>query len=87
MTGPSRPLVRRWRDLVHRLTGQWHSARSPERVRTATDLESMTPDERDAFVRSGFITDPTKVPPESVARARRRADAHLAAAEGRDDPT
>jgi len=53
-----------------------------DRIWTASELEAMTPNERDEIIRSGFISDPSKVPAHLVARARRRADAHIAATEG-----
>ena len=52
-----------------------------DRICTASELEALTPDERDAVVRAGFVTDPGKVSPDLLARARRKADARIAAAE------
>lgn len=87
MTGPLRTLTHHWRALAHQRASWRRSVHYParvagDRVWTAAELEAMTPDERDQIVRSGFITDPSKVPSDLVARARRKADAHLAAREG-----
>jgi len=57
---------------------------SGDRVRTAGELEALSPDERDAAVRAGFVTDPAAVSPDLLARARRKADARIAATEGAD---
>lgn len=57
-----------------------------DRVWTATELEAMSPDERDAVIRDGFVTDPELVPTELVERARRKADARIAATESRPLP-
>lgn len=57
---------------------------SGDRVRTAAELEALSPDERDAAVRAGFVTDPAAVPPDLLARARRKADARISATEGAD---
>ncbi len=43
-----------------------------QRIWTAAELERMSPDERDALIRSGFVTDPDLVPPELLERARAR---------------
>ena len=50
----------------------------------AAELEALSPDERDAAVRAGFVTDPAAVPPDLLARARSKADARIAATEGAD---
>ncbi len=52
-----------------------------DRIWTAAELEQLTPDERDRVIRAGFVTDPAKVPAEVVERARRKADARIAATE------
>jgi hypothetical protein len=57
---------------------------SGDQVRTAAELEALSPDERDAAVRAGFVTDPAAVTPDLLARARRKADARIAATEGAD---
>ena len=54
-----------------------------DRVWTAAELEAMSPDERDAVIRDGFVTNPELVPTELVERARRKADARIAATESR----
>ena len=54
---------------------------SGDRVWTAAELEALTPNERAAVIRAGLVTDPAKVSPELLARARRKADARIAAAE------
>ncbi len=45
----------------------------------------MSPGERDAVVRSGFITEPSEVPADLIARARQRTDAHIEATEATGD--
>ena len=54
---------------------------SDDRIWTAAELEQLTPDERDRVIRGGFVTDPSKIPAELVERARRKADARIAATE------
>ena len=54
-----------------------------DRIWSAAELEAMTPDERAATIRAGFVTDPTSVPSDLVDAARRRADARIEATEGR----
>jgi len=54
---------------------------SVERIWTAAQLEALSPNERDAVIRSGFVTDPDRVPADLLARARRKADARIAATE------
>lgn len=54
---------------------------SSDRIWTAAELEQLTPDERDRVIRAGFVTDPAKIPAEVVERARRKADARIAATE------
>ena len=49
-----------------------------DRIWTAAELETLTPDERDAVVRGGIVTDPADVSPELLARARSKADARIA---------
>jgi len=63
---------------------QYPECVSGDRVRTAAELEALSPDERDAAVRAGFVTDPAAVTPDLLARARRKADARIAATEGAD---
>ena len=43
--------------------------------------EALSPNERDAVIRSGFVTDPDKIPTDLIERARRKADPRIAAAE------
>ena len=57
---------------------------SSARIWTAAELEALTPNERDTVVSAGFLTDPVKVSPEMLERARRKADARIAATEGTD---
>jgi hypothetical protein len=52
-----------------------------DHVWTAAELEALSPDERDAVVRAGFITDPELVPAPLLERARQRAKARIAQAE------
>lgn len=52
-----------------------------ERMWSASELEDLTPNERDAVVRAGFVVDPLAVA-ELVRRARLKADARIAATEG-----
>lgn len=52
-----------------------------DRVWTAAELETLSPNERDAVIRSGFVTDPDKIPADLIERARRKSDARIAAAE------
>ncbi len=53
-----------------------------DRIWTAAELEALSPNERDAVIRSGFVTDPDEVPPELLDRALRKADERIAATEG-----
>ena len=53
-----------------------------DRIWTAAELEALSPNERDAVIRSGFVTDPNEVPSELLDRARRKTDALIAATEG-----
>jgi hypothetical protein len=57
---------------------------SGDEIRTPAELEALSPDERDAAVRAGFVTELAAVPPDLLARARRKADARIAATEGAD---
>ena len=57
-----------------------------DRVWTAAELEALSPNERDEVIRSGFVTDPAKIPSGLIERARRKADARIATAES-DQPT
>ena len=54
-----------------------------DRIWSAAELEALTPDERAATIKAGFVSDPNEVPCDLLDRARRRADARIAAAEGR----
>ncbi len=53
-----------------------------DRIWTAAELEALSPNERDAVIRSGFVTDPDEVPRELLDRALRKADERIAATEG-----
>lgn len=53
-----------------------------DRIWTAEELETLSPNERDAVIRSGFVTDPDKIPADLIERARRKADVRIAATEG-----
>ena len=53
------------------------------RIWSAAELEALTPDDRAATIRAGFVNDPAKVPADLIDRARRKADARIAATEGR----
>lgn len=57
-----------------------------DRIWTPAELEALSPNERDEVIRSGFVIDPAKVPAGLIERARRKADARIAAAES-DQPT
>ncbi len=52
-----------------------------DRIWTAAELEALSPDERDEVIRSGFVTDPDKIPTDLIERGRQKADARIAAAE------
>ena len=52
-----------------------------DRIWTAAELEALSPNERDALIRSGFVTDPDRTPADLLERARRKADARIAATE------
>lgn len=52
-----------------------------DRIWTAAELEVLSPNERDAIVRAGFVTDPDRVSSELLERARRKADERIAATE------
>ena len=54
-----------------------------DRIWSAAELEALTPDDRAANIRAGFVSDPANVPADLVDRARRKADARIAATEGR----
>ena len=54
-----------------------------DRIWSAAGLEVLTPDERDATIRAGFVTHPDDVPSTLVDRARQKVDARIAATEGR----
>lgn len=53
-----------------------------DKIWNADELLAMTPNERDRVVRSGIITDPAQIPAAVTERARRKADARIAASEG-----
>ena len=53
-----------------------------DKIWTAAELERLSPDQRAAIVKSGFVTDPSQVPPDLLARARRKVDRRIAATEG-----
>ena len=44
------------------------------RIVTAAELDQMTPQERHANFEASIITDPSKVPPQFVARVRARIE-------------
>lgn len=52
------------------------------KIWSADELLALSPDERDRVIRAGMITDPDQIPESVVARARRKADARIAATEG-----
>lgn len=54
-----------------------------DRIWSAAELEALTPDERAATIRAGFVTDADDVPADLVDRARRKVDARIVATEGR----
>lgn len=54
-----------------------------DRIWSAAELEALTPDDRAATIRAGFVNDPANVPADLIDRARRKADARIAATEGR----
>lgn len=53
-----------------------------DRIWLAAELEALTPDERAATIRAGFVNDPANIPSGLLAGARRKADARIAATEG-----
>ena len=53
-----------------------------KRTWTAEELETLSPNERRDVVRAGFEKDLNKVSPDLLARARRKAEAHIAENEG-----
>ncbi len=58
-----------------------------DRIWTAAELEVLSPNERDAIVRAGFVTDPDQVPADLLERARRKADVRIAAGSSPDSMT
>jgi hypothetical protein len=54
-----------------------------DRIWSAAELEALTPDERAATIRAGFVNDVSRVPVGLIDGARRKADARIAATEGR----
>lgn len=61
----------------------WHFGMGLDRIWSAAELEALSPDERAATIRAGFVTLPDDIPTPLVDRARREADARIAATEGR----
>jgi hypothetical protein len=53
-----------------------------DHVWTVAELEALSPDERAAVVRAGFITDPELVPALLLERAQQKAKARIEQAEG-----
>jgi hypothetical protein len=53
-----------------------------DRIWTAAELEALSPEARSAVVRAGFVTDPAKISPSLMEKARAKADARIAATEG-----
>ena len=68
--------------LADRVRIHWYDAQMGRKIWTAEELEQLSPNERAAIVRAGFENDLTKVPPELLARARRKVESHIAAREG-----
>ena len=58
-----------------------------DKIWTAAELERLSPDQRAAIVKSGFVTDPSQVPPDLLARARRKVDMRIAATDSSSSPT
>jgi hypothetical protein len=54
-----------------------------DRIWSAAELEALSPDDRAATIRAGFVNDAANVPADLIHRARFKADARIAAAEGR----
>lgn len=48
------------------------------KIWSAAELEKMTPNERQAIVRSGFETDLSEVSPDLLERTRGKIEAHIA---------
>lgn len=48
-------------------------------TRSVEDLEAMSPNERDALVREGIVTEPELIPADLVNRARERIAPRVAA--------
>jgi len=48
-------------------------------TRSVEDLEAMSPNERDALVRDGIVTEPESMPADLVERARERIAPRVAA--------
>ena len=55
-----------------------------DRIWSAAELEVLSPDERAAVVRAGFVTNPDDIPSELIDRVRRKADARIEATEGHE---
>jgi len=51
------------------------------KIWTADELLAMTPNERDAIVKAGIVTDLNQVPPPLLERARADIRAHIAETE------
>jgi hypothetical protein len=58
----------------------------PRKVRTAAELDGMTPAEVDALFQASIVTDLDEVPPEFLARVRADVEAHIAATEAPQKP-
>lgn len=54
-----------------------------DHIWSVAELEALTPDERAATIRAGFVTDADSVPAGLIDEARQSADARIAATEGR----
>lgn len=70
-------------DLTSRRAGTVR-AMDVDRIRSAAELEALTPDQRAASIRAGFVIDPDEIPGGLIDRARRKADVRVAATEGRE---
>jgi len=56
-----------------------------ERIWSAAELEALTPNDRAATIRAGFVVDPADVPNGLINAARRKADGWMAATADRQD--
>ncbi len=50
---------------------------SAEEIRTAAEVERLTPDERDRLLNDSVVTDPSELSAEFLARVRRKGRALL----------